>query len=72
MLFSDLSGAGIECLKSNACLLSSDTFEAEKELYKRILFEVGLNISPGSSCHCSEPGWFRIYMFCKHVSARKH
>ncbi|KAK7852358.1 1-aminocyclopropane-1-carboxylate synthase 8 [Quercus suber] len=52
MLFSDLSGAGIECLKSNACLfcwvdmrdlLSSDTFEAEKELSKRILFEVGLN-----------------------------
>ena len=52
MLFSGLCGAGIECLKSNACLfcwvdmrdlLSSDTFEAEKELSKRILFEVGLN-----------------------------
>ncbi|KAK9994368.1 hypothetical protein SO802_024071 [Lithocarpus litseifolius] len=69
MLVSGLSGAGIECLNSNACLfcwvdmrhlLSSDTFEAEKELSKRILFEVGLNISPGSSCHCSEPGWFRM------------
>ena len=69
MLVSGLSGAGIECLNSKACLfcwvdmrhlLSSDTFEAEKELSKRILFEVGLNISPGSSCHCSEPGWFRM------------
>ncbi|XP_061344430.1 1-aminocyclopropane-1-carboxylate synthase 3-like [Gastrolobium bilobum] len=69
MLVSGLKNAGIRCLKSNAglfCwvdlrhLLSSSTFEAEKELWKRILWEVGLNISPGSSCHCSEPGWFRI------------
>jgi 1-aminocyclopropane-1-carboxylate synthase len=69
MLVSGLRGAGIGCLNSNAglfCwvdmrhLLSSDTFEAEKELSKRILFEVGLNISPGSSCHCCEPGWFRM------------
>lgn len=69
MLVSGLRGAGIGCLESNAglfCwvdmrhLLSSDTFEAEKELWKRILFGFGLNISPGSSCHCSEPGWFRM------------
>lgn len=69
MLVSGLENAGIRCLKSNAglfCwvdmrhLLSKQTFEAEKELWKKILSEVGLNISPGSSCHCSEPGWFRI------------
>ncbi|KAL9359484.1 hypothetical protein Peur_047607 [Populus x canadensis] len=69
MLVSGLQSAGIKCLKSNAglfCwvdmrhLLSSQTFEAEKELWKKILFDVGLNIPPGSSCHCSEPGWFRI------------
>ncbi|GMN35921.1 hypothetical protein TIFTF001_005618 [Ficus carica] len=69
ILVSGLKSAGIKCLKSNACLfawvdmrslLSSDTFEAEKELWKRIVYEVGLNVSPGSSCHCTEPGWFRM------------
>ncbi|KAJ1423479.1 Pyridoxal phosphate-dependent transferase, major domain [Sesbania bispinosa] len=69
MLVSGLRNAGIRCLESNAglfCwvdmrhLLSSVSFEAEKEVWKRILYEVGFNISPGSSCHCSEPGWFRM------------
>ncbi|KAI9088973.1 hypothetical protein K1719_029252 [Acacia pycnantha] len=61
--------AGISCLKSNAglfCwvdmrhLLQSNTFEAEMELWKKIVYDVRLNISPGSSCHCTEPGWFRL------------
>ncbi|XP_019229428.1 PREDICTED: 1-aminocyclopropane-1-carboxylate synthase 3-like [Nicotiana attenuata] len=69
MLVSRLENSGIECLKSNAglfCfvdmrhLLNSNTFEAEMELWRKILSDVGLNVSPGSSCHCSEPGWFRI------------
>ncbi|MED6130725.1 1-aminocyclopropane-1-carboxylate synthase 3 [Stylosanthes scabra] len=69
MLVRGLRNAGIGCLRSNAglfCwvdmrhLMRSDSFEAEKELWKRILCEVGLNISAGSSCHCSQPGWFRI------------
>ncbi|KAG6594949.1 1-aminocyclopropane-1-carboxylate synthase, partial [Cucurbita argyrosperma subsp. argyrosperma] len=69
MLVSGLQKAGINCLDSNAglfCwvdmrhLLESDTFESELELWKKIVYEVGLNISPGSSCHCTEPGWFRV------------
>ncbi|CAK9184116.1 unnamed protein product [Ilex paraguariensis] len=69
MLISGLQNAGIRCLKSNAglfCwvdmrhLLSSQTFEAEIELWQKIVYNVGLNISPGSSCHCTEPGWFRV------------
>ncbi|XP_071710765.1 1-aminocyclopropane-1-carboxylate synthase 9-like [Rutidosis leptorrhynchoides] len=69
MLVSKLKRIGIKCLKSNAglfCwvdmrhLLSSKTFEAEIELWNKILFVTKLNISPGSSCHCNEPGWFRI------------
>ncbi|MBA0837432.1 hypothetical protein Goarm_009592 [Gossypium armourianum] len=69
MLVSGLKKSGISCLKSNAglfCwvdmrhLLCSNTFEAETDLWKKILCEVGLNISPGSSFHCSQPGWFRV------------
>ncbi|KAL7245437.1 hypothetical protein ACSBR2_000715 [Camellia fascicularis] len=69
MLVSGLLSVGIDCLKSNAglfCwvdmrhLLRNDTFEAEMELWKKVLYEVGLNVSPGSSCHCGEPGWFRL------------
>ncbi|KAK8313879.1 hypothetical protein V6Z11_D01G140100 [Gossypium hirsutum] len=69
MLVSGLRTSGMECLKSNAglfCwvdmrhLLSSNTFEAETKLWKTILYEVGLNMTAGESCHCSEPGWFRV------------
>ncbi|KAI3451888.1 hypothetical protein Pfo_008553 [Paulownia fortunei] len=69
MLVRGLQSTGISCLESNAglfCwvdmrhLLTSKTFEAEMELWKKIVYEVGLNISPGSSCHCLEPGWFRV------------
>ncbi|VFQ70287.1 unnamed protein product [Cuscuta campestris] len=69
MLVKGLRDAGIKCLESNASLfcwvdmrhlLSSNTFQAEIELWKKIVYKVGLNISPGSSCHCTEPGWFRI------------
>ncbi|XP_038886265.1 1-aminocyclopropane-1-carboxylate synthase CMA101-like [Benincasa hispida] len=69
MLESGLRKAGIGCLKGNAglfCwvdmrhLLKYPSFEEEMELWKRILCEVGLNVSPGSACHCSEPGWFRM------------
>ncbi|KAM7250261.1 hypothetical protein ACFE04_022144 [Oxalis oulophora] len=68
-LVAGLENAGITCLKSNAGLfgwvdmrhlLSSKTFEAEMELWKKIVYDVKLNISPGSSCHCDEPGWFRV------------
>lgn len=68
-LVKGLLKAGIRCLSSNAglfCwvdmrhLLSSNTFEGEMELWQKIVYDVRLNISPGSSCHCSEPGWFRV------------
>ncbi|XP_073156814.1 1-aminocyclopropane-1-carboxylate synthase 7-like [Henckelia pumila] len=68
-IVSGLKNAGIECLKGNAGLfcwmnlrpfLEEDTKEQELELWDLILHEVKLNISPGSSCHCSEPGWFRV------------
>lgn len=69
MIIEGLRSAGIECLKGNAglfCwmnlspLLEEQTREGELALWDSMLHEVKLNISPGSSCHCSEPGWFRV------------
>lgn len=69
MLVLGLRDCGISCLESNAglfCwadmrhLLRSNTFEAEMELWRRIVYDVRLNVSPGTSCHCPEPGWFRV------------
>jgi len=69
MFVSGLRGSGINCLNSNAglfCwvdlrhLLPSRNQEGEIRLCKIMLKEIGLNVSPGSSCHCSEPGWFRF------------
>ncbi|XP_068653342.1 1-aminocyclopropane-1-carboxylate synthase 7-like [Aristolochia californica] len=64
-----LKKAGIECLHGNAglfCwmnlspLLEQPTRDGELRLWKSFLYEMKLNVSPGSSCHCSEAGWFRV------------
>lgn len=64
-----LKEVGINCLKSNAglyCwmdlrkLLKDQTFEEEMVLWRVIINEVKLNVSPGSSFRCVEPGWFRV------------
>ncbi|KAJ7973733.1 1-aminocyclopropane-1-carboxylate synthase [Quillaja saponaria] len=69
MIIEGLRSAGIECLEGNAglfCwmnlspLLEKSTREGELAVWDSMLHEVKLNISPGSSCHCSEPGWFRV------------
>ncbi|KAI7725759.1 hypothetical protein M8C21_011086 [Ambrosia artemisiifolia] len=69
MIINGLKKAGIECLKGNAGLfcwmnlspyLEERTIKSELAIWKTIMHEVRLNISPGSSCHCSEPGWFRV------------
>ncbi|KAL1326342.1 hypothetical protein HN51_036411 [Arachis hypogaea] len=69
MIIEGLRSNGIECLKGNGglfCwmnmspLLEKATKEGELKLWNAIIHQVKLNISPGSSCHCSEPGWFRV------------
>ncbi|XP_009626433.1 1-aminocyclopropane-1-carboxylate synthase [Nicotiana tabacum] len=64
-----LAQVGISTLKSNGGLffwmdlrrlLKESTFEAELDLWHIIINEVKLNVSPGVSFHCSEPGWFRV------------
>uniref|UniRef100_A0A0D9VYI1 1-aminocyclopropane-1-carboxylate synthase n=1 Tax=Leersia perrieri TaxID=77586 RepID=A0A0D9VYI1_9ORYZ len=54
------SNAGLFCWVDMGHLMRSRSFAGEMELWKKVVFEVGLNISPGSSCHCREPGWFRV------------
>ncbi|CAI9764187.1 unnamed protein product [Fraxinus pennsylvanica] len=41
-------------------LLSEPTFEGEMALWRVIINDVKLNVSPGLSFHCVEPGWFRV------------
>ncbi|XP_049377631.1 1-aminocyclopropane-1-carboxylate synthase-like [Solanum stenotomum] len=69
MFTKGLAEVGISTLKSNAGLffwmdlrrlLKEVTFDGELELWRIIINEVKLNVSPGCSFHCSEPGWFRV------------
>ncbi|KAL6557170.1 acetyl-coenzyme A synthetase 2 [Orobanche minor] len=64
-----LEQVGIRCLESNAglfcwmdlrTLLEEPTFEEEMKLWRVIINDVKLSVSPGSSFHCHEPGWFRV------------
>ncbi|KAH1080974.1 hypothetical protein J1N35_020735 [Gossypium stocksii] len=64
-----LEEVGISTIKGNAGLffwmdmrplLKEQTTKAETELWRVIINKVKLNVSPGSSFQCSEPGWFRV------------
>ncbi|KAK1262197.1 1-aminocyclopropane-1-carboxylate synthase [Acorus gramineus] len=66
---SGLARVWISCLEANAglfCwmdlrhLLREATEDAEMELWRMIISDVKLNVSPGSAFHCAEPGWFRV------------
>ncbi|KAG9452169.1 hypothetical protein H6P81_005073 [Aristolochia fimbriata] len=64
-----LREVGVDCVEGNSglfCwvnlgkLLRIDDWEGELQLWRVVLEKIGLNISPGCSFHCSEPGWFRV------------
>ncbi|GLJ39950.1 hypothetical protein SUGI_0817110 [Cryptomeria japonica] len=67
MFVQGLREASIECLaNSNAGLFCWVDLrhllhkESELALWKEIVKDIGLNVSPGLSCHCKEEGWFRF------------
>ncbi|NXC50915.1 1A1L1 protein, partial [Penelope pileata] len=68
LLVDGLADIGIPVLRSSGGLyvwadfrkfLKSQTFEAELELWQKLL-EKKLLISPGKAFYCYEPGWFRL------------
>jgi aspartate/methionine/tyrosine aminotransferase len=54
------AGAGLFVWLDLRAYLPEPTFEAETALARRIFTEAKLNLAPGGTFHCPEPGWFRL------------
>jgi aspartate/methionine/tyrosine aminotransferase len=52
--------AGVFALLDLRSFLVAPTWEAEHELWLRILNQARVNLTPGSACHIGEPGFMRL------------
>ncbi|GMQ92663.1 MAG: pyridoxal phosphate-dependent aminotransferase [Acidimicrobiia bacterium] len=52
--------AGIFLLTDMRSFMDAPTWESEDRLWRRILEDANVNLTPGSACHVGEPGFMRI------------
>ena len=54
------SMGGLFCWIDLRRVLRSSSKEEEIELWRHLLYKVGLHLTPGMSYWCEEPGWYRL------------